>query len=257
MTQDERDKVTGTMRETWNRIWSFFRRMFFAELNEPDLTEHEKYKAAFAFKKRIGPEKPPTTNPGDPPPDMKWICEFAKTSYEKLQSTFERLDEKADAIIKYLGGGTAIVAIGALATMTFKTAPLLFLLIPAVLCALRAIYCATVARVPRRVFIPPRVSDAVNYANAFRKEAEVVFIGEWNLACEGLELVTRQKAHHVTEATKFFYRSIFCLLLPLVVWPIWKVVEGSPPSVVEVTSPASKMEITVPAPKVKVTSSGG
>jgi hypothetical protein len=47
--------------------------------------------------------------------EYKWVWEYAKELWELRSKVFNVLDDKADGIIKYLGGGTGLFAIGLLA----------------------------------------------------------------------------------------------------------------------------------------------
>src|SRR5438093_6944908 len=64
--------------------------------------QHADYTAATEFRKNFTPLE------GDEH-DYDWVTDFAKFSYEKIHDGFDKLDEKADSIIRYLGGGSALV----------------------------------------------------------------------------------------------------------------------------------------------------
>src|SRR5207249_532630 len=43
--------------------------------------------------------------------DYSWVRDYAKERLKQFDQNFDSLDGKADSIIKYLGGGTGIIAI--------------------------------------------------------------------------------------------------------------------------------------------------
>lgn len=177
--------------------------------------EHKIYLDAEKYRKDVF-----TPNPTR---DYKWAIEYAKESYQRLEKTFQYLDEKADAIIKYLGGGTAVVTLAALTTVNRYSAWLPILLLPSLVCALRAIALALSVRQPTNHPSLPRVTTAIDYVHAYH-EAEETMLGFWHECCEGLDLVNGEKAKRVDAAGLYYYRALFCLLIPLIVWPIWNVV---------------------------------
>ena len=71
-------------------------------------TEHDAYKEAVRFKEKWEPEDEVVYD---------WTVEYAKDCYTRMETTFRYMDEKADSLIKYLGGGTAAVTLGTLATV--------------------------------------------------------------------------------------------------------------------------------------------
>ncbi len=184
-----------------------------------DYQNHPSYMDAETFKQNFEPKDGC---------DYKWAIEYAKESYQRLDQTFRYLDEKADAIIKYLGGGTAVVTVAALATVNHYSAWLPILLLPSLGCALAAIALANSARRPRTHPSPPPVTEAVNYAEAYSDKAEATFLGLWHQCCEGLDVVNAIKAKRVDCAGRCYWWALFCLLLPALVWPIWNVTSPPP-----------------------------
>src|SRR5690606_4594021 len=128
--------------------------------------------------------------------------------------------EKADAIIKYLGGGTAAVTLGTLAAVGPNNAWIPLLLLPSLVFALWSIYLALRVRQPTDVPSPPHVTTAIKYANAYGSQAEATFIALWHLCCEGIAFVNGRKARKLKIYGYLYFAAVACLLIPIVVWPI-------------------------------------
>lgn len=219
-----------------------------AEL-DPQHEENVPFQQALEYARKFDPTNGQSA---DSPPNFAWVKEHAKAKLEEAHSEFEILDNKADSIIKYLGGGTAIVAIGTLANTNRFNAWLVLLLVPSLVLAIRAIYYATKARMPIAVTKLPSVQSAIEYAKYHAVQAEDRFLPTWQVACIGMETVLALKAEYVTLASRFYYRAILLLLLPIAIWPfaVWFWTPNSPR--VELSAPPAKIEISVPAPQVKV-----
>jgi hypothetical protein len=173
------------------------------------------YQAAVEFRKKFTPVK-------DPECKYQWVVEYAKTTYETLHDSFDKLDDKADAIIKYLGGGSALIVLGAIATVRSDNAWLVLLLLPSLICAIRAINLAIQARSPMDFPLPPPVTKAIEYVEEYKEAAEATFISSWHESIEGLDVVREQKAKLVARASAAYYHAVVLLLIPLVVWPAHK-----------------------------------
>ena len=78
----------------------------------------------------------------------EWVYEYAVGAYERTSKTFDKLDDKASDIIKYLGGGTGLFTIAALASMRPENASLVFWTLPSFASAIVSIYYAAMARKP-------------------------------------------------------------------------------------------------------------
>ena len=195
------------------RVWHRWRDCTTDYHNHPPYLDAENFKQSFEPKDGC---------------DYKWAIEYAKERYQRLDQTFRYLDEKADAVIKYLGGGTAVVTVAALATVNHYSAWLPILLLPSLGCALAAIAFANSARRPRLHPSPPPVTDAIDFAEAYSNKAEATFLGLWHVCCEGLDFVNTHKARQVDRASRCYWWALFCLLIPALVWPIWNVVSPSP-----------------------------
>jgi hypothetical protein len=151
------------------------------------LTNDKAHKDAVAFMEAVAAR---------PEIDYKWVSDYAKSLWEHRLKLFAVLDDKADGIIKYLGGGTGLFALGVLAKVDSSTAYIAWCTMPAVLLALCSIGLAMWSRRPRLSAGLPSVKNAIDYANNLPKESEALgaFLGQWNLACEDMRLVCARKA---------------------------------------------------------------
>jgi hypothetical protein len=149
----------------------------------------------------------------------KWVWEYAAAEYERRLSVWSILDEKADTIIKYLGGGTGLFTLGALASIREGNAILIGLAIPAVVTALFSVLLSLVARIPRPTGSPPSVKGAFEFADTYGsdEEAKAIFLGQWHQTCETMQVVNGRKAMLIVWSTWLYLAALFLLLLPLIV----------------------------------------
>jgi len=208
--------------------------------------DEAKCKAAVDFRKEFDAEN-------ELPYD--WVYDYAKDKYEKSLEAFAQLDEKADAIIRYLGGGTTIITLGALIGASRANAFLIFLTLPSIFLALWAIAYAVQARQPTEVPVPPRVDETLIYVEAYRERGKHTFIAQWHEACERLDVVVATKARNIGNANKFYLRALLCLLIPVLIWPFWKLLDKTEPTKVDITSPPLKIQLTSPPTELKISPS--
>jgi hypothetical protein len=149
--------------------------------------------------------------------DYGWVFEYAKSLWTERNSEFAALDNKADAIIKYLGGGLGLFSVGVLAKVDVSNAYLIFWALPAVVCAIISLFLAAWARKPSAAPALPPVEAAVNYAEEDKdeKKAHMAFLGQWNLICESHRLINLSKAWKLEQATYFYCAALGLLTLPL------------------------------------------
>jgi hypothetical protein len=151
--------------------------------------------------------------------EYKWVLDYAKGLWEYRNKVFVSLDEKAESIIKYLGGGTGLFALGALAKVDTSNNYIAFSALPAIGAALLAILFALLSKMPSAFPGLPAVKEAKECADDLETEnaATGAFLGQWNYACEMARLVCGRKARRIAWATGFAYVSLSLLLLPLLV----------------------------------------
>lgn len=147
-----------------------------------------------------------------------WVLDYAKSLWAERLSEFTALDNKADAIIKYLGGGLGLFSIGVLAKIEPANAYLILWAIPAVACAVVSLSLATWARKPNPAPALPPVEAAISYAeeDTDSEKARMAFLGQWNLVCEAHRLINLEKARRLGLATWFYCLALGLLILPLV-----------------------------------------
>src|SRR5207249_4332507 len=98
--------------------------------------QSEDYKAALDFYRKFQQQEGV---------DYSGVLAYARDLYDRHDKTDKLLDEKADSIIKYLGGGSALVTFGALLSIKSDNTNscilglvVLVLLIPSLVQAVRA-----------------------------------------------------------------------------------------------------------------------
>jgi len=174
----------------------------------PPVADHPDFKEAVRFGEDVEPVEGV---------DYGWVWEYAKADFDRLYADGKDLDDKANDLIKYLGGGTGLFTLALLVNVEPKHVMILWWAIPSFLCALFSIFLATCARVPRKVSIPARIEEAFRYANYFpgADRARGAFVGQWHVASEGLAVVNHQKARQVAWATWAFFATVVLLFLPV------------------------------------------
>jgi hypothetical protein len=202
-----------------------FRRNGFAKPAPATGKNHPAYQVALDNTKKFTPK---------PGCDYEWTVAYGKDCYAGLEASFRYLDEKADSIIKYLGGGSAVITVGALAAPGVAGSWLPYLFLPSLCCALLAIRAAAEIRQPNWVPGAPPVKVAVEYAEAYGDKAEATFVALWHACCEGVAVANDDKAKKLRGATRWYVRALAWLLLPVVVWPIWCKLSPAPKPLTQV-----------------------
>jgi hypothetical protein len=155
--------------------------------------------------------------------EYHWTWEYARELWAYHNSVFATLDDKAEDIVKYLGGGTGLFVLGVLAKVDINNYYLAWWSLPAVVLALVAVLLALWSKKVGPFPNLPTVQNAVAYAEDKKnaREATAAFLGQWNLACEGAKAVCDRKAILVERGAYLVYAAMFSLLLPLVVAAYW------------------------------------
>lgn len=99
--------------------------------------------------------------------DYQWVVRHAKEQYAAADAAFRQVDEKAGALVGYLGGASGLIAVGAVAGTSGGQidARLVLTAVPAFAFAVAAVACATIARRPYGFAMPPTAADAAGRAS--------------------------------------------------------------------------------------------
>ena len=158
--------------------------------------------------------------------DYSPVIEYARNLYERYEASDKGLDEKADSIIRYLGGGTALVTFGALLSIKAESRDTrvvglcaLVSLLPALICAVVAVYSAIRARMRRSAAVLPAVEWARRMAEHYRTKQEIelnVYL-MFSPICEAAHYRNIMKARWVTLAHHSYCLCLACLAVPVIV----------------------------------------
>jgi hypothetical protein len=168
--------------------------------------------------------------------DYSVVIAYARELHEKYDKTDKVLDEKADSIIKYLGGGSALVTFGALVSIKAENpwscilgGVALVCLLPALACAINAVRHAIHVRRPRSAATLPHVKFAVEMAE-YNKKKEDIELNLWLIfypICEAAHHRNVQKAKRVEKAHKAYVWAMGFLIIPVVAIAICLAVAAS------------------------------
>jgi hypothetical protein len=151
--------------------------------------------------------------------DYEWVAEYAKVRWEELNEEYEAISEKADSIIKYLGGGAGLLALGLIAKGEHLNPGLILAAAPSMLAAIAAIVCAVNIRRPRWMPSLPPVRDAAEVAAAMptKNESLAVFLGQWHLACQAMRIVCDQQSDRLHGVYRLYVWAVALLAIPVFV----------------------------------------
>lgn len=160
----------------------------------------------------------------EPEVDYTGVIAYARELFESCEQTNKTHEEKADSIIKYLGGGTALITFGALVSVKTDTIAsttmafwVLICLIPSLLFAMRALGSAIRARMPASVASLKSVEFAVQMAE-YNKDKDKTDLNLWLMLhpiCESYQGRNAKKAELVKRAHRDYLRAIALLSVPL------------------------------------------
>lgn len=175
--------------------------------------------------------------------DYEWVKRLAVDQFSTSFADYKALDEKASSIITWIGGGTALMVIGTITSMTKnEMTPLVAGLIgiPVVL-AIAAVLFALLARYGRGLYLPPAVKTAVEYAELFGTEGETLAMGEWHLCGMLMDRNIRVRSISINRALLLGSIAVASLLLPMAVAVVQKA--NNTPTAMPSTTPD-----TIPIP---------
>lgn len=146
-----------------------------------------------------------------------WIPTYAKDQSAYYDATFRDLDDKASALITYVGSGTGLVTFGTVvAGSASGLSPWVMLAtLPAIVAAIVAVWRAANVRKARLVFSMPSVRDAIDYAHYFGDRAEAAWLGMWNVRIKQMIVTVESKATDLNRSVASFRVALVLLLLPL------------------------------------------
>jgi hypothetical protein len=176
------------------------------------------YQEAETFKRTIEPTQASES--------YEWVWDYSKDVYDRISKMNSVLDDKANDIVKYLGGGTGIFTVGLLSNMDNSNVSVFVWALPSYFFALFSIWLAILARKPNTAYSPPSVKSAFEYADdSDMEKPKASFIGQWHLACVGMRQSVAIKSIRVEAATWMFFCAIGLLILPVMfaVWKHWTV----------------------------------
>lgn len=182
------------------------------------------------------------------------VIEYAREVTEKLEHADKLLDEKADSIVKYLGGGTAVVTFGALVSLKAESTvaclvgmAALVCLIPSFIYSVRAVRAAVSSRRPRNVASLPATEYAIKIAEHYKEKGKIdinLWLSLYPLSVAA-QIRNMQKAKKVHEAHNHYHRAIAFLGIPIAgvvvaLFVLFLIHLNSPPSPAPLPTAAQK-----------------
>ena len=142
---------------------------------------------------------------------------YARESIERAYKIYGDLDNKANELIKYLGGGAGILTAASLLTIREDHAWIYLYFAPALLSSLVSAFFAVLARKPNRVSLPPSIEDAFKIASTARtgETGRAAMIGPLHLVYESLQIANQIKSSRVQYATWWFFSTLVMLLVTM------------------------------------------
>jgi len=189
--------------------------------------------------------------------DYKPVVEYATRLAESYERTDKSLDDKADSIVKYLGGGTAIITAGVLLGIKTDSTRGCILSLVAITClapsyyfTIRAVRAAINARRPQNQAALKSVSFAIEMAEHHKEQSkfEPNFYMIFHPICEGAYIRNEGKARLVDRSHTYYMRSIFCLAIPAIAIAITLFVMVSIPPSPPPKEASSSQSSTGPTP---------
>jgi hypothetical protein len=175
--EEYRVRVGGWIQDIWKdgRLKKQFLKILPAEPSD-DFEKSEDYKAALNYYREFQQREDV---------DYSAAISYARELYDRYDKTDKLLDEKADSIIKYLGGGSALITVGTLISIkgdNYSSCVLAIVaivsLLPSLACAIYAVSNAIQGRRPRASGSLPPVKFAVEIAE-YNKSKEKIEPSLW------------------------------------------------------------------------------
>ena len=148
---------------------------------------------------------------------QRWVIDYAKWKYEEKQKGWQALDDKADKLITYLGGGVPIL-ISAVVFMVDDVGPWVGLAaMPAVIWLIIALLQALRSRNVGRYSSPPSVGIAQSCLEKKGDGSEFAFVADLGRAAEALGKNNNRKSGQIDRAFNCLWWGVLLLILPIVV----------------------------------------
>jgi hypothetical protein len=146
--------------------------------------------------------------------EYKWVWDHGIQNLERAYKVWADLDNKANEIIKYLGGGTGILAATSLVKADAQNAWIFLAFVPALFVAIISIFFAALARQPNPMRFPPSIIDAFRMSSVMKSEtaAKAALIGKLQVIYKGVLLAMEIKSARVQQATWWFFAALAALL---------------------------------------------
>ena len=214
-TAAQRERIVQHFREYQSRVSGWISHIWQSPPDD-DYQKSEEYQAALDYYRSFEAQEGV---------DYTVAIAYARELHERYEKTEQSLDDKADAIIKYLGGGSAAVTLGALVSIKLDTwkstaagAAALACLLPSLVYAVRAVRAAVQVRRPRSAASLPPVDYAVRIAE-FYKTKDRIEPNLWLILhplSEAAHYRNLLKAKSVEDAHGYYRQSIGLLIVPIV-----------------------------------------
>jgi hypothetical protein len=180
----------------------------FDALNPPPIEDHPAFKIALGFKDAIRI---------DNDVNYDWLYDYSIDTLNRHINLSKEIEDKADSIIKYLGGGTGILTFAALNNLSSLGQRVIYWSIPALLMASLSVLVAAMVRNPFRTYFPPSVLDAYDYALRYKTEekAKGAMVGALHAVIVSSDWTYEIKSSRLAWATTTFALTIVLLVLPI------------------------------------------
>lgn len=214
--QKRREEIVQLFWEYQGKVAEWVRRKAWSTDTDDDYEQSDDYKAAVEYWNKFQQQEQV---------DYSVALAYARELFERYDKLDKALDEKADTIVKYLGGGSALVTLAALVSVktdTFSSCLLgliaLVCMIPSLVAAILAVAAAIRVRQPRASATLLPVKFAVEMAEHYKLKdnTELNLWLMFHPICEAYHFRTFRKSSWVKRAHDCYRWAIGLLLFPVV-----------------------------------------
>jgi len=148
---------------------------------------------------------------------VNWVTEYAKWKYNQHQDAWIAIDNKADRLLTYLGGGTPVLVCAVIFSAK-EIGPLVSLAaIPTIILLIASILQALKVRNVGPFAAPPPIETARSCLEQQGEDSELAFTKDWGRATESLAKHSAEKRKVLARAFTCFTYAVTALLLPVIV----------------------------------------